>query len=74
MLFLTGVFFPRGTMPGWLQVITQYLPLTYVIDALRAVAVEGVSLWAVRSDLVGILAWLVISVLIAIRLFRWETA
>jgi ABC-2 type transport system permease protein len=74
MLFLSGVFFPRGTMPGWLQGITQYLPLTYVLDALRAVAVEGVSLWSVRADLLGIAVWMVLSVFLATRLFRWETA
>ncbi len=72
MMFLSGVFFPRGSMPGWLQVVTQYLPLTYVADALRQISIDGATLWEVRWDLVGMAAWLAISVLLAVRLFRWE--
>lgn len=74
MMFLSGVFFPRGSMPDWLQVVTQYLPLTYVSDALRSISLDGATLWAVRFDLLGILAWLAVSVVVATRLFRWEVA
>ena len=35
MLFLTGVFFPRFLMPDWLQSVTNYLPLTPVINGIR---------------------------------------
>jgi len=72
MMFLSGVFFPRSSMPDWLAVVTQFFPLTYVADALRQVSVDGASLWGVRGQLVGIAVWLVISVLIAQRLFHWE--
>ncbi len=40
-MFLTGVFFPLETMPGYLQIIAKALPLTYVNDALRAAMVSG---------------------------------
>jgi ABC-type multidrug transport system permease subunit len=59
-------------MPGWLQAITQYSPLTYVSNALRSISIDGASLWAVRTDLLGIMIWLVIAVVIATRLFKWE--
>ena len=72
MMFLSGIFFPRSSMPAWLQPITDYFPLTYVADALRKVSVDGATLWAVRWDLVGIGGWLAISIFIATRLFRWE--
>ena len=35
-LFLAGVFIPRDEMPGWLQSISNVLPLTYAVDALQA--------------------------------------
>ena len=72
LMFLSGVFFPRSAMPGWLQTITQYSPLTYVSDALRSISIDGASLWSIRSDLLGIVIWLAIAALIATRLFKWE--
>ncbi len=72
LMFLSGIFFPRSVMPGWLQSITKYSPLTYVSDALRSISVDGATLWAVRWDLVGIAVWLAASAFVATRLFRWE--
>jgi ABC-2 type transport system permease protein len=74
LMFLSGVFFPRSAMPGWLQTITQYSPLTYVSDALRSISVDGATLWALRTDLVGIVIWLGVCAFLAIRLFKWEVA
>jgi len=72
LMFLSGVFFPRSSMPAWLQTITQYSPLTYVSDALRSISIDGASLWGVRTQLLGIVIWLAITVVIATRLFKWE--
>jgi len=35
MMFLSGVFFPIESMPGWLQPVSNALPLTYFVDGLR---------------------------------------
>jgi lipooligosaccharide transport system permease protein len=35
MMFLSGVFFPREQLPGWVQVIAQWLPLGAAIDLVR---------------------------------------
>ena len=72
MMFLSGVFFPRESMPMLLQSVTDYLPLTYLADAMRAVAVEGLTLWSQWPELLGLGAWLVASYVVAVRLFRWE--
>lgn len=72
LMFLSGIFFSRTNMPDWLQTITQYSPLTYVSDALRSISIDGASLWAVRTDLLGITVWLAIAVVLATRLFKWE--
>jgi ABC-2 type transport system permease protein len=72
MMFLSGVFFSRNSEPDWLQHLSGYLPLTYVTDAIRGISTNGVSLWAVRGDLLGIAVWILIAVLLATRLFRWE--
>jgi ABC-2 type transport system permease protein len=72
MMFLSGVFFSREGFPPLLQTITNYFPLTYLADAMRQVANDGVGLWAVRGDLLGLAIWGVVSAAVAIRLFRWE--
>jgi ABC-2 type transport system permease protein len=72
MMFLSGTFFPRDSFPPVLQFITGFLPLTYLADALRHVANDNASLWAVRGDLLGLLVWGVVAGFIAVRLFSWE--
>jgi ABC-2 type transport system permease protein len=72
MMFLSGIFIPRDGMPGWLHSVTNFLPLTYVTDAIRAISLDGSHLWNLGSDVIGIAVWLVITVVLAIRLFRWE--
>jgi len=72
MMFLSGVFFPRDAMPGAIQKITDFLPLTYLADAMRNIAVDGEVLWSQWPNLIGLGVWLAISFLVAVRLFRWE--
>jgi len=72
MTFLSGVFFPRDAMPDVLQQITQFLPLTYLSDALRKVANDGAGPADIGGDLLGLAVWAVVAFVVAIRLFRWE--
>lgn len=72
MLFLSGTFFPRDAFPSWLSRITDYFPLTYLADALRRIANEGVHLTALGPDLLGMTVWGIIMFFVAVRVFRWE--
>jgi ABC-2 type transport system permease protein len=72
MMFLTGVFFPRYLMPQWLQSITNYMPLTPVIDGARMILTQGKSLLDLGPQLAVMGVWLVIIYAIAFRVFRWE--
>jgi lipooligosaccharide transport system permease protein len=38
MFLLSGVFFPLETLPGWAQVVARFFPLTYLVSALRGLA------------------------------------
>ncbi|HET6380245.1 MAG TPA: ABC transporter permease [candidate division Zixibacteria bacterium] len=40
-ILLSGVLVPVASEPGWLQVISNLMPLTYAVDALRSVMLEG---------------------------------
>ena len=72
MLFLSGVFFPRDAMPELLRGITQYMPLTYVNEALRGVMNDGAGLVDLGPQLLGMGVWAAITFVIAVRLFKWE--
>jgi len=72
MLFLSGTFFPRYLMPHWLQTVTNYLPLTPVIDGLRLLTTEGKSLLDIGPQIGLIAIWFVIIYAIAFRVFKWE--
>jgi ABC-2 type transport system permease protein len=72
MMFLSGVFFPRDAMPDFLAAITQFMPLTYVNEALRAVVNDGAGLVSLGPQLLGMGIWAVITFVLAVWMFRWE--
>ena len=55
MTFLAGVFFPLDSAPGVVQAVSKVLPLTYLADGLRGVAVRDHSFaWTLPK--LGVLA------------------
>ena len=72
MLFLSGVFFPRDAMPEFLRGVTQFMPLTYVNEALRGVMNDGAGLVDLGPQLLGMGVWAVITFALAVWLFKWE--
>ncbi|WP_407270404.1 ABC transporter permease [Radiobacillus sp. PE A8.2] len=72
MLFLGGVFFPIDSMPEFLQPFVNILPISHLSTALRETMNIGTSFFALWQDWLLLVAWLVVSFLIASRTFRWE--
>ena len=72
LLFLSGIFFSRSSLPGFLQRITDFSPLTFLVDAMRSVAVDGTSLIGVWPQLLGLVVWSIIATMLAVQMFRWE--
>lgn len=72
MMLLSGVFFPVEGLPQFLRTISDYLPLTFLVNALREVATRGAGLEAIRGDLLGMGVWALIGLVLAVKLFRWE--
>lgn len=70
MLFLSGAAgMPREMFPDFLQRISDFLPLTYVVDLVRDLWLEGD--WNLTALLV-LGAMLVLAVALSARTFRWE--
>jgi ABC-2 type transport system permease protein len=72
MWILSGVFFSSERFPDAAQPLIKVLPLTPLIEALRAVMLEGASLTSQLSRMVIMVAWGSITFLLALRLFRWR--
>jgi len=72
MWIVSGVFFSSANFPAAVQPVIHALPLTALIDALRAVILDGASLVAVRSELLVLSAWGVVPFFAALKLFSWR--
>ena len=72
MWIVSGVFFSSQRFPDFLQPIIQALPLTAIIDALRANMLQGASLVQVAPQLRVLSVWLILCFTLALKLFRWR--
>ena len=71
-ILLAGTFFPTTFFPKWLQPISKALPLTYMNDAMRKVAFDGLGMWDIKVQLLIMLAWGIAVYAVAIKTFKWE--
>jgi ABC-2 type transport system permease protein len=70
LFFASNAIYPISMMPGWLQVISQINPLTYVVDALRGLMiVGGSSIYGVGLDLLVLVAGVIILVMLGAKLY-----
>ncbi|MFN8092080.1 MAG: ABC transporter permease [Vicinamibacteria bacterium] len=68
----SGVFFSIERFPPAAQQALQLLPLTALIDALRAVTLEGATLASQGARIAVLAAWGILSFLVGLKLFRWS--
>jgi ABC-type multidrug transport system permease subunit len=72
MIICSGVFFSSERFPDLLLPVIRALPLTALIDALRAIVLEGASLASQLARLGVVAAWGVGAFVAGLRLFRWS--
>lgn len=72
MWILSGVFFSAANFPDAFQPVIQALPLTALIDALRAVILDAASLARIRNELLLLVGWGVVPFFVALRFFSWR--
>jgi ABC-2 type transport system permease protein len=72
MAFISGAFFSREALPGFVQAIAEVLPLTYLLDLLREVFVDGDGLAAEAGSVAVIAIWGALGFVLALRMFKWE--
>ena len=72
MWLLSGTFFSSERFPQIFQPFIKALPLTALNTLLRAVMNEGAPLWANWINVAILLLWLVVSFVVALKIFRWQ--
>src|SRR5207244_1322768 len=72
MLVTSGVFFSAARFPDVFQPFIRLLPLTALIEAARTVMLDGAGIAAVANQIGIMLAWGLISFVLALRIFRWQ--
>jgi ABC-2 type transport system permease protein len=55
VMFMSTAFVPEAMMPTWMQVVNDWNPITYLIEALRALMTTGYD-WAAIGRAVGSMA------------------
>ena len=71
-LVLSGIFFPIETLPEYIHLFAELLPLSLVADAMRSIANDGLELIDIYANFIGIGIWIVIGMLISTKLFVWK--
>jgi ABC-2 type transport system permease protein len=66
-----GITFPLAVLPGWMQTLAAWIPFTYAMHAIRAVALSNATLGEIWPDLQRLLLFAVALPLIGYGAFRF---
>jgi ABC-2 type transport system permease protein len=72
MAFISGAFFSPRDMPRFLEVLSEALPLTYLLRLIRSTFIEGETLASSPGAIAAVLVWGLFGLVVAGRMFRWE--
>ena len=67
---LAGVYYPVTVLPQWLEPVSRILPLTYALDSIRLVVLQGYSLSEVRNDIFVLLGFVIVLTPLSLMAFR----
>ncbi len=70
MMFLSGVFFPIQQMPSYMQVLANFLPLTYAASAMRKVMVLGAGVSAITPEVIILAVFGIVLLTVAVPMFK----
>lgn len=72
-LFLCGLLVPRDQLPGWLEAISNVLPLSYAVDALNEVAAHTAPTGRMWRDIVVVAGFAIIALVLGAATLRRRT-
>jgi ABC-type multidrug transport system permease subunit len=71
MLVLSGVFFSLDGAPAFVQTLAQLFPLTHMLEAARAVMLDGAGLADIAKPLTVMAAMTALFLALGASIFRW---
>ncbi|HEY5003949.1 MAG TPA: ABC transporter permease, partial [Ktedonobacteraceae bacterium] len=71
MMFLGGSYFNVNGAPSFIQPLIHAMPLYYLNEALRHVINNGAGWSAIQTGMLVMAAWIVASLLVVWRGFKW---
>jgi ABC-2 type transport system permease protein len=69
-MMLSGVFFPISSLPLFLQVVGNLLPLTYFIYILRSILVKGVGISLIIPQIIALTIFALVLLGLAVSRFQ----
>jgi len=72
MLFLSGTTIPVTLLPNWVQLVVQFIPLTYVVNGMQAIVGRNETLASNLPAVGALLLTTLLATFLAVKLFRWE--
>lgn len=69
-MLLSGVFFPTSSLPVFLQMIGNLLPLTYFVIILRSIVIKGVGLNMIMPQVIALTIFAILLLGLAARRFQ----
>ena len=72
MLMLGGGMFPMSFLPEWLQLVTQFVPATYVTNGVAGILQQGETIAQNLHAVAALLLTAAVALFISTKLFRWE--
>jgi ABC-2 type transport system permease protein len=72
MMFLSGVFFSIEMMPAFIRPVSNFIPLTYVADALRSALTGAPSGFGMAVNVLVMAGLTMACMVVAVMTFKWE--
>ncbi len=71
VVFLSGVLFPTGMLPGWLKWCANLVPLTHALDGMRGALLQNKGFVELSGELTILIAFAVVFLAIGVGAFEW---
>ena len=68
---LGGVYFPITVLPGWLQVLANFLPITYAIRAIQLAVYRGYSVFQLSREIIFLSLFSIILIPLSFMFFNY---
>jgi ABC-2 type transport system permease protein len=68
---LGGVYYPVSVLPGWVQKIADFIPMTHTLEAFRLILLGDRNFTAVAGHLLALCLWSLVVLPLSLHFFRY---